>query len=103
MARNGGRAATARPQKLLYHPVFKAVKRHNRKPTTGLEHTLSCRQPALKFIKLAVDVDADRLKRPRCGVLFVMRLVTAGPPHDTRKIASARERARSNNRASDAT
>ena len=42
---------------------------------------------SVKFLKFLIDMDSDRLKRPRRRIFLVMRFVTTGAADDTRKFA----------------
>src|SRR3546814_9100795 len=92
VARTARRRAAADAQEALHQPILEAVEGNDREPPAWLEHALRRRQPVGEFFKLAVEVDADRLKGARRRIFLVVRLVAERLAHHRGKRPRARDR-----------
>src|SRR3546814_7778771 len=71
MTRSSPFATAAAAQELLHDPVLKAVESDDRQAAARLQHCFSRLQTAFQLLQFAIEVNADRLKRPRRRVLLV--------------------------------
>ena len=69
MTRSGGVATTPFAQEILHDAVLGAVEADDGEPPARTQHALGGRQSLRQLVKLAVDVDADRLETLGCWIL----------------------------------
>src|SRR3546814_19340378 len=92
MTRSSPFATAAAAKELLHAPVLKAVESDDRQAAARLQHCFSSLQTAFQLVQFAIEVNADRLKRPRRRVLLVASAIAHGLPHDGGKRAGAASR-----------
>src|SRR3546814_1222900 len=78
MTRSSPFATAAAAQELLHDPVLKAVESDDRQAAARLQHCFSRLQTAFQLLQFAIEVNADRLKRPRRPVLLVASAIAHG-------------------------
>jgi len=102
VTRSGPQRPATAFEELLDDTIFEAVEADDGKASAGLQYALGGGEPAFELVELGIDVDADGLEGPRCGILLVVRLVTDRLAHDRGELAGRLERARGDDGARDA-
>ncbi len=91
MARSARCAPCASLKKPLHDAIFKGVEGDDHQPSAGFQCVLCRAEAPREFAQFVIDVDAERLERPRRGMAAVDLGRLQEALHQARKLARALE------------
>ena len=102
MAGHGAPRTRSFAQKALHDAIFKAVEGDNREHAAFAQQRFGREQSRAQLTQFIVDMDPNRLKAARCGILLIVRTMAQSLAHHACQIAGGLQWARRDYRARNA-